>query len=112
MRNNDIIDIFVSFVDTDGGKARPVLIVKMTDDKVWILKITSKYSNKSPNIRKYYFPILNWRKYGLDKESYIDTKSYLIAKLKDLDIIKVRGHLSTKDVESLYEFIITNENRD
>ena len=52
MRTNDIVDVFVAYTDKTGGKSRPVLIIKLTDAKVWLLKITSKYTEKSENIGK------------------------------------------------------------
>lgn len=83
MRTNDIVDVFVAYIIKTGGKSRLVLIIKLTDAKVWLLKITSKYTEKSENIRKYYYPIFDWEKYNFDKPSYIDTKEYLIANIND-----------------------------
>ena len=53
MRTNDIVDIYVAYIDKPGGKNRPVLIIKLLNSKAWLLKITSKYKEKSENIRKH-----------------------------------------------------------
>lgn len=108
MRTNDIIDIFVSYTESKSGKVRPVLIIQLTEKEAWILKITSKYKNKSKYIQKYYFPIFNWKKYGLDKASFIDTREYLILNLKDLNISKYRGHFTIEDLRALKKFIDKN----
>ena len=50
MRTNDIVDIYVAYIDKPGGKNRPVLIIKLLNSKAWLLKITSKYKEKSENI--------------------------------------------------------------
>ena len=46
MRTNDIVDIYVAYIDKPGGKNRPVLIIKLLNSKAWLLKITSKYKEK------------------------------------------------------------------
>ena len=110
MRTNDIVDIYVAYIDKPGGKNRPVLIIKLLNSKAWLLKITSKYKEKSENIRKHYFPISDWKKYNLDKPSYIDTKNYLIVTISDLNIEKYRGHFSIADLRKLKDFIDENSN--
>lgn len=109
MKTNDIVDIFVAYTEKKGGKTRPVLVIKLTNERAWLLKITSQYLRKSEQIRKYYYPIFNWKEYGLTKESFIDTKSYLVTKLTDMKISKVRGHFSLKDLKGLKKFIDNNE---
>ena len=108
MRTNDIVDVFVAYIIKTGGKSRLVLIIKLTDAKVWLLKITSKYTEKSENIRKYYYPIFDWEKYNFDKPSYIDTKEYLIANINDLKITKARSYFSLTDLKRLKIFIDNN----
>lgn len=108
MRTNDIVDIYVGFVDKKGGKYRPVLIIKLTEDTAWLLKITSKYLNKSEFIRKYYYPIFDWKEYGLDKASFVDTKSFLKVNLSNLHVKRIRGHFSLKDLRQLKMFIDKN----
>lgn len=105
MKTNDIIDIFVAFSQKPGGKTKPVLVIKLAKNKAWLLKITSKYVNKSDQIRKFYYPIFNWCNYGLSKKSFIDTKNYLIADYDQIKLAKVRGHFSKEDLRSLKKFI-------
>jgi hypothetical protein len=46
MRTNDLISLYVSFVETNGGKPRPVLIRKVSEQTVEAFRITNKYQNK------------------------------------------------------------------
>ena len=46
MKTNDLISLYVSYVETNGGKRRPVLIRKVSAQTVEAYKITSKYKNK------------------------------------------------------------------
>ena len=108
MRTSDIVDVFVAYNESHGDKSRPVLIIKLTNEQVWLLKITSKYTKKSKKIRKYYYPIFDWQKYNLDKPLYIDTKEYLVANIDDLEIEKFRGHFSLEDLRRLKKFIDKN----
>lgn len=54
---NDIATIYVAYTDKIGGKRRPVLLVDEDDTNLVFYRITSKYSNKSENIKQFYFPI-------------------------------------------------------
>ena len=58
MRTNDIVDIYIAYIDKPGGKNRPVLIIKLLNSKAWLLKITSKYKEKSENIDSIAYCIL------------------------------------------------------
>jgi hypothetical protein len=51
MRTNDLISLYISFVETKGGKSRPVLIRKVSELTIQAFKITSKYQNKSAYIK-------------------------------------------------------------
>lgn len=41
MRTNDLVSLYVSFVETNGGKSRPVLIRRVSEQTVEAFKITS-----------------------------------------------------------------------
>ncbi|URW72434.1 hypothetical protein MU859_11065 (plasmid) [Lactobacillus kefiranofaciens subsp. kefirgranum] len=43
MRTNDLVSLYVSFVETNGGKSRPVLIRRVSEQTVEAFKITSQY---------------------------------------------------------------------
>jgi len=65
-----------------------------------------QYENKSEAIREKYFKINDWVYAGLDKPSYVDTRSYLpvpIPVLKDKTPI---GRLSANDKQKLLEYLI------
>jgi hypothetical protein len=59
-------------VDQPGGKERPVLYVREDQDSYYVYRLTSKYANKSPQIQKNYFEILDWQAAGLTKKSWVD----------------------------------------
>ena len=42
MRTNDLVSLYVSFVETNGGKSRPVLIRRVSEQTVEAFKITSQ----------------------------------------------------------------------
>ena len=46
MRTNDLVSLYVSFVETNGGKSRPVLIRRVLEQTVEAFKITSQYEKK------------------------------------------------------------------
>ncbi|MCT3591380.1 hypothetical protein EFS21_12595, partial [Levilactobacillus brevis] len=65
MRTNDLVSLYVSFVETNGGKSRPVLIRRVSEQKVEAFKITSQYEKKSAYIKQQYYPIQDWQSAGL-----------------------------------------------
>lgn len=69
-----------------------------------VQKVTSKYDNKSPRIKKYYFKINQWAEAGLNKQSYIDTIT--VGKIdKDKVNLEVIGKLTKHDAERLVAFL-------
>lgn len=40
MRTNDLVSLYVSFVETNGDKSRPVLVRRVPEQKVEAFKIT------------------------------------------------------------------------
>ena len=58
MRTNDLVSLYVSFVETNGGKSRPVLIRRVSEQTVEAFKITSQYEKKSAYIKQQYYPII------------------------------------------------------
>lgn len=46
MRTNDLVSLYVSFVETNGGKFRPVLIRRVSEQTVEAFKITSQYEKE------------------------------------------------------------------
>lgn len=84
------------------GKRRPVLIVE--GKNVFYYRITSKYKNKSERIKKNYFPLMDWKIEGLNKQSYIDVGD-IIKLSKEHVSFRLVGELSIRDIEALVEFI-------
>lgn len=102
MKTNEIYTAEVSWLG--GSKRRPVLIIEDKNREVSVFKITSKYENKSKYIKHFYYPIVEWKKSGLNKPSYIDTKTLEYLNKKDLSFHRV-GFLTSKDKQRLKEFI-------
>ncbi|HFD1725296.1 TPA: hypothetical protein QFM54_001869 [Enterococcus faecium] len=101
--SNDIISLYVAYVDGSGGKKRPVLVRQTSGNKIDVFRITSKFSNKSFFIKQQYFKIDDWKQAGLNKASWVDLGS-----IKSFDLNKVSydsiGALSTQDVKRISEF--------
>ena len=102
----DFGEIYIAYVAwKNGGKVRPVLLVKRLDDRVLFYKITSQYANKSPQIRANYYAIIDWRQSGLQKPSYIDTNTFNTLPLSVFDKIAPIGRLSKLDENGLLAFL-------
>ncbi|KRM83437.1 hypothetical protein FD21_GL000249 [Liquorilactobacillus vini DSM 20605] len=103
MRTNDLISLYVSFVETNGGKPRPVLIRKVSEQTVEAFKITSKYQNKSAYIKQQYYPIKDWQAAGLKKPSWVDLGNLYRFPKAGLKFNKI-GHLSKLDQNKIADF--------
>ena len=102
MKTNDISIAYISW--NGGGKKRPIYIISDSDNKVRFYKITSKYENKSFEIRKNYFKIDHWKEAGLNKQSYIDTIT--VGKIDKRKFnLRFIGRLSKQDAEKLVMFL-------
>lgn len=105
MRTNDLISLYVSFVETNGGKSRPVLIRKVSEQTVEAYKITSKYQNKSFYIRQQYYPIKDWKVAGLKKLSWVDLGNLYRFPNADISFQEI-GHLSKLDQNKISDFVL------
>lgn len=106
MKNNEIYTAYVSW--PGGGKRRPVLILKSSNDFAKVFKITTQYVDKSESIKKHYYKINDLKQAGLKKASYIDTISKInLPKSK----VKFRyiGELSINDINGLAKFVNKNK---
>ena len=74
-------DLFVAYVGWgDGGKSRPVLILRTEGEYIRVYPLTTKYKNKSDCIKRASFEIVNWQASNLSRPSYVDTgKVYRMA---------------------------------
>lgn len=91
---------YVSFTNAPGGKKRPVLLIRTTRSSYVVLRITSKYKNKSKFFQSKYIEIKDWKETGLIKPSWIDTyQTYeLPIKITKLEFI---GQLTSFDLQEL-----------
>lgn len=105
MKTNDLISLYVSYVETNGGKSRPVLIRKVSAQTVEAYKITSKYKNKSDYIKQQYYPIKEWQAAGLRKPSWVDIGNLYRFPKRGLTF-KGIGHLSKRDQNEIADFAI------
>ncbi|MFC6260230.1 hypothetical protein [Levilactobacillus fujinensis] len=110
--NNDtqfhLMDIVVAAVPYDDGKTfktRPALLVMIDRQQSTVYKITSKYENKSEDIKRFYYPIKFWREAGLDKMSYVDVHTaYALATEYMLQNSPI-GKFSKPDQIELFKFV-------
>ncbi len=105
MRTNDLISLYVSYVETNGGKSRPVLIRKVSAQMVEAFKITSKYQNKSAYIKQQYYPIKDWQAAGLRKPSWVDLGNIYRFPKAGLNFKEI-GHLSKLDQNKIADFAL------
>jgi hypothetical protein len=99
-------DIYITYVSWgQGGKHRPVLVVKKAKSTVTFFPITSKYHTKSKAIRSVYYKIIDWKAAGLDVQSYIDTATELTAPITAFKGSSI-GKLSKADKISLLKFLV------
>lgn len=105
MKINEIYTAYVAW--NTGGKRRPVLVIRDEQNYVFCYKITSKYKNKSANIRRNYYKIINWSQSGLVQPSYVDI-GQMVPLDKERIKFKLIGSLSLIDTNNLAKFI---ENR-
>lgn len=102
MKINEIYTAFVAW--QSGGKRRPVLIVRTEEKEFYFFRVTSKYANKSEQIKHFYYPLQDWQEEGLKKQSYIDTvKLYNFS--NDEVSLNYVGKLTTRDRIGLARFI-------
>lgn len=105
IRTNDIVSVFITFVDSNDGKKRPALVLKVEKESLTILRLTTKYKNKSNKIKAQYYPIKDWQEAGLVRKSYIDVGSVIqIDKTTQKKVYKI-GSLTTRDIKCLSQFI-------
>ncbi|HAQ6469939.1 type II toxin-antitoxin system PemK/MazF family toxin [Enterococcus faecalis] len=106
MKPNEIVTVYVAFTDKNDGKRRPILVVSDKEDRVEFFGITSQYEKKSDRIKRVYFPISEWEKAGLKKQSWIDVGSLkAIPKSRENISFKKVGMLSASDTKKLNRFI-------
>ncbi|WP_368645730.1 type II toxin-antitoxin system PemK/MazF family toxin [Alkalibacterium putridalgicola] len=102
---NDVVGLYVSYLDGTGGKRRPVLIISTYKEELSFFRLTSQYESKTSKIRKQYYPIKHWKEAGLKKPSWIDVGSVLKVNRTHLDSVTKIGALDTDDIDGLAQFI-------
>lgn len=105
IESNEVVGIYVTFLNKKGGKRRPILILKYGNEKIEFFPIMSKYSNKSVKIKQQYYPIHNWKKVGLKKLSHIDIGRRFELDLKNAGKIVKIGKLDVEDINGLAKFV-------
>ncbi|SYW13884.1 conserved hypothetical protein [Oenococcus oeni] len=105
MKTNDLISLYVSFVETKGGKSRPVLIRQVSEQTIQAFKITSKYQNKSAYIKQQYYPIKDWKTAGLNRPSWVDLGNLYSFPKAGLQFKEI-GHLSKLDQNKIADFAL------
>jgi len=103
----DLFDIYIAYIPwKSGGKTRPILVLGADKSFIYAYSITTKYDNKSDEIKANYFKINDWKQAGLNKESYIDTNGKEAPKIPR-SVIKTSpiGKLSENDKMRFLEFL-------
>ena len=71
-------EIYIAYISWgDGGKRRPVLVLREQNAQVSILRITTQYESKSAAVKSKYLAINDWQQAGLHMPSYIDTNKII-----------------------------------
>ncbi|WP_312540725.1 type II toxin-antitoxin system PemK/MazF family toxin [Enterococcus sp.] len=106
MKTNEIVTVYVGFAHKTGGKRRPILVLRDPKDRIEFFGITSQYESKSESIKRVYFPILDWDKAGLKKQSWIDVGTIRALNKDKKNIIYNKvGHLTNPDMIRLNHFL-------
>lgn len=95
----------IPFDEGSGAKTRPALVVMPTQMKTGVLKITSQYKNKTPFIKKMYFPIDHWKEAGLTKPSYIDIHKIYQIPTSTIVSRPPIGKLTDEDALNLFDMV-------
>jgi len=99
-------ELFITYISWgSGGKSRPVLVLLLTEDTIFVYPITTQYENKSGAIKSRYFKINDWPQAGLDKQSYIDTGILLTLPISVIKNKKPIGKLTIADKKRLLAFL-------
>ena len=103
----EIAWLYVAFVQGNGGKRRPILVLSDYSGQLAFYAITHQFKNKSAKIQKQYCPILDWNKIaGLTMPSYIDTGKIFTIDEQNLTDLKVTGRLTRIDIINLKHFLV------
>ncbi|HEP4358918.1 TPA: hypothetical protein VCS54_001770 [Streptococcus pyogenes] len=111
MSDIEVYSVLVSrieYSDGTGSKVRPAVVVKFNDEVIKTLRLTTKYENKSDNIKSQYLEVIDWAKANLKRCSWIDTIQYYDLEDKGFNI-KIIGKLSDRDIERLKDFLRAKE---
>jgi len=104
----DPFEIFISYISWgSGGKNRPVLVLLLNTDSIFVYPITTQYENKSEAVRKWYFKMDDWMQAGLSRQSYIDTGTLIKLPLSVIDNKKPIGRLTMAEKQRLLDFLST-----
>jgi len=99
-------EIFITSISWGtGSKYRPILVLQINPNNVFIYPITTQYNNKSSTVKIQYYKIIEWSQAGLDKQSYIDTGTLIKLPLSVISNKKPIGSLSITDKQKLLEFL-------
>lgn len=105
INQSEIVGVHVSYVNSNGGKRRPVLVLQDASDYLTFFRLTTKFDNKSSRIQRQYYRIREWEQAGLKQISYIDIGTVMMMKKIATNKILPIGHLSVYDIQELNKFI-------
>lgn len=95
---------YVQFVDQSGGKTRPVLLLRSTEQYYVVFRLTSKFQNKSRFMQSKYVEVKDWQISGLKKPSWVDTYRTYLLPIKSTKLTFI-GKLTPNDLYRLSQFV-------
>lgn len=95
----------VPYDEKPGSTYRPALVMIPHVGQTRIYKVTTRYDDKSSEIKDVYYPIKNWKQAGLDKQSYVDVHKTYEVPTRKLTEKKLKGALTAEDSVRLVKYI-------
>ena len=107
LQEHEIIIAEIPFQDGSDSKWRPAYVLRFDNETLQVLKITTKYQQKSDYIKQFYFEIVDWLNAGLREPSWIDTIN--VIPLNNNVKIRIIGSLTKRDEKRLRDFIANRQ---
>lgn len=101
-KNGYIYLAFVQFKGQNKGKARPVLIFKVSGHPAIALKLTTKFATKPEYLKKVFYRIVDWKEAGLNQPTWVDTAFKIDMRM--LTVTRTFGKLTSTDITGLQHF--------
>ncbi|MDR0854114.1 MAG: hypothetical protein LBN34_07080 [Clostridiales Family XIII bacterium] len=103
----NVFEIYLVYLSWgEGGKVRPVLVMDIKEDHIFIYGITSvSPDKKSKKIADRYVPIQDWKASGLNLPSWIDINTRIALPAGETSSLRFVGKLTIRDANRLIDKI-------